>query len=177
MRSVMDEIADIFTEDKSRNAIVANYHDLRRKEEPLLSIPGLKRFCESHSRFRKIIIETSDPLLETRHFFKANNNIPISEFVQVPLRKDVHQGVTWQQRSASRPEPEPQKSEKKSPNPLPVANQDSAKPESLPSPPQQPKKRYERKGGRRKLNLSDAERQRRSENMKKIIAKRRSNNG
>ena len=130
-----------------------------------MSLPGLKRYCESTGRYRKLIIETSDSQIAAKMFLRANGIDGITE-IRV-IKKEVDPCL-----SVSSEVPEQivpvVVSPKESPEVTPVS------PRVVSSPSPQPKSR---KDGLRKLPvLSDEERARRSERMKSMLAKRRESN-
>lgn len=146
-KDAMKQIESVFRSENEGAQFIANIKDLKRKENPLMSLPGLKYFCDSHSRFRKIIIETSGDVMEVKMWCRANNGILYSE-----IRK-INEPVS---------QPEQPKSEVKSQEEIAPYKKHLSL-ESL----HKPRKKHSAKKGVGKMNLSPEERQRRRDSMKK----------
>ncbi len=143
MSNALDVFETIFKKDKDRNAVVANIADLKRPDEPHMCLPGLRRYCEMQSKFRKIIIETSNDRLAAKMWLRSQGDIPIHEVNEVKVTSP---------RTPAIPIPEPPPTPKYIPKELKVAKKGKK---------------------RKKMNISMAERKRRSENMKRLLEAKR----
>lgn len=83
----MLEIGKLFNQNE-RGEFVADFEDLRRKDEEHLSIPGLKRWCDLHRKAGRIVIETDCDLNYVKMWFKGNNDIHYDNIVKA-AKKEV----------------------------------------------------------------------------------------
>ena len=99
--SLFSDIDKIFVEETPGGNRIAKFINLKRKNEPELPIPGLKRYCQANSRFRKLIVETTGSRIEAKRFLL---DIDISEIREVKLsQKPLGSSVEKVKNSVSPP--------------------------------------------------------------------------
>jgi hypothetical protein len=158
MRTVFDDIADVFVEDQTTNSLVADFEDLKRKNEDYLPLPGLRRFCDSHMKFRKVVVETVEDPMKVKIWFRGHD-IRVSDIVKKKVKTE-EKGITWGGRvnPPAKEEVTPQQEKIKDILDAPVKEDHAVK---------VPVKK------RKKTVYSEAERKRRSDRMKQTIAERK----
>ncbi len=78
-KNALDYVDEQFSNVPGSNVYTANFKNLRNKENPYMPIPGLKRFCESISKYNRIVIECEGDIAEVRMFFRGCGDIKYDE--------------------------------------------------------------------------------------------------